>query len=101
MSSWKIIFRNLFFFRRQNIGIVLAAALCAIVLTGALTVGDSVRSTLRGLAEKRVGQGDIAMLSPDGFFEEDLAVRIKDKLAAEVVVAPIALTRGTITNQDG
>jgi ABC-type antimicrobial peptide transport system permease subunit len=101
MSSWKIIFRNLFFFRRQNIGIVLAAALCAIVLTGALTVGDSVRSTLRVLAEKRVGQGDIAMLSPDGFFEEDLAVRIKDKLAAEVVVAPIALTRGTITNPDG
>jgi len=101
MSFWKIIFRNLLFFRRQNIGIVLAAALCAIVLTGALTVGDSVRSTLRDLAEKRVGQGDIAMLSPDGFFEEDLAVRMKDKLAVEVVVAPIALTRGTITNPDG
>ena len=89
------------FFRRQNTGIILAAALCAIVLTGALTVGDSVRSTLRDLAENRVGQGDIAMLSPDGFFEEDLAVRMKDKLAAEVVIAPIALTRGTITNPDG
>ena len=101
MSPWKIIFRNLLFFRRQNTGIILAAALCAVVLTGALTVGDSVRSTLRELAENRVGQGDIAMLSPDGFFKEDLAVRMKDKLAADVVIAPIALTRGTITNPDG
>ena len=40
------------------------------------------------------------MLSPDGF-EESLAIRIKDKLAADVVVAPVALTRGTITNPDG
>ena len=89
------------FFRKQNTGIVLAAALCGVVLTGALTVGDSVRSTLRNLAEKRVGQGDIAILSPDGFFEEDLAVRMKQNLAAEVVIAPITLTRGTITNPDG
>lgn len=91
----------MFFFRKQNTGIVLAAALCGVVLTGALTVGDSVRSTLRNLAEKRVGQGDIAILSPDGFFEEELAVRMKQNLADEVIIAPIALTRGTITNPDG
>ena len=89
------------FFRSQNIGILLAAALCGVVLTGALTVGDSVRSTLRDLAEKRIGQGEIAMLSPDGFFEEGLAGRIKDKLDAEVVIAPIVITRGTITIPDG
>ena len=101
MSLWKIIFRNVLFFRRQNAGIVLAAALCGVVLTGALTVGDSVRSTLRDLAEKRVGKGDVAMLSPDGFFEEDLTVRMKDNLAAEVIIAPVVMTRGTITNPDG
>ena len=101
MSLWKIICRNLLFFRSQNIGILLAAALCGVVLTGALTVGDSVRSTLRDLAEKRIGQGEIAMLSPDGFFEEGLAGRIKDKLDAEVVIAPIVITRGTITIPDG
>jgi putative ABC transport system permease protein len=101
MSLWKLILRNLLFFRRQNTGIVLAAALCGIVLTGALTVGDSVRSTLKDLAEKRIGKGDVAMLSPDGFFEEDLATRIKDILADDVTIAPIALTRGTLTNPDG
>ena len=46
MSLWKVIGRNLLFFRRHNLGIILAAAMCSLVLTGALTVGDSVRSTL-------------------------------------------------------
>ena len=90
------------FFRRQNFGIVLAAAMCSLVLTGALTVGDSVRSTLQKIAETRIGKGDIALLSPDGFFEEDLANRVLEKLADDqLVVAPIALSRGMITTPDG
>ena len=91
MSVWKIIGRNLLFFRKHNFGIIFSAALCSVVLTGALTVGDSVRSTLRVLAEKRIGKGDVAMLSPDGFFEEDLADRVHSKLGnKQGVVAPIA-----------
>ena len=102
MSVWKIIGRNLLFFRKHNLGIIFSAALCSVVLTGALTVGDSVRSTLRVLAEKRIGKGDIAMLSPDGFFEEDLADRVHSKLGNKLgVVAPIALSRGMITTPDG
>ena len=102
MSLWKVIGRNLLFFRRHNLGIILAAAMCSLVLTGALTVGDSVRSTLRNLAEQRIGKGDIAMLSPDGFFEEDLAIRIHDRLEDEqAVIAPIALSRGMLTSPDG
>ena len=102
MNLWKVIGRNLLFFRRHNLGIILAAAMCSLVLTGALTVGDSVRSTLQNLAETRIGKGDIALLSPDGFFEEDLANRVFAKLGDEqAVVAPIALSRGMITTPDG
>ena len=102
MSPWKLTFKNLLFFRRQNTGIILAATLCGMVLTGSLTVGDSVRSTLRALAEVRIGEGDLAMLSPDGFFREDLAERIKEELPdEESVVAPIVLSRGMLTSPDG
>ena len=102
MNLWKVIRRNLLFFRRHNLGIVLATAMCSLVLTGALTVGDSVRSTLRNLAEQRIGKGDIAMLSPDGFFEEELATRIYDSLEDEqAVIAPIALSRGMLTSPNG
>ena len=76
--------------------------MCSLVLTGALTVGDSVRSTLRKLAEQRIGKGDIAMLSPDGFFEEDLATRIHSELKEDhTLIAPIALSRGMLTSPEG
>ena len=101
MTFWRIMRRNLFFFRRHNVGIILAVAMCSLVLTGALTIGDSVRSTLRNLAEQRIGNGDVAMLSPDGFFEETLATRINQKLDNKAVVAPIVLSRGMITSPDG
>ena len=102
MSVWQLVGRNLLFFRRHNLGIILSATICSVVLTGALTIGDSVRSTLRTLAEKRIGKGDVAMLSPDGFFEEDLADRVHSNLNdKQSMVAPIALSRGTITSPDG
>jgi ABC-type lipoprotein release transport system permease subunit len=102
MSVWKIIGRNLLFFRRHNLGIILSATICSVVLTGALTVGDSVRYSLKVLAEKRIGKGDVAMLSSDGFFEEDLAKRIYSKLEDNnSIVAPIALSRGLLTSPDG
>ena len=102
MNPLRIILKNLIHFRRQNIGIILGAVLCGIVLTGALTVGDSVRSTLHSIAKKRIGKGDIAMLSPDGFFEESLASRVQLKLMNDgATVAPIVLTRGTLTTPDG
>ena len=102
MSHWRIILNNLIHFRKQHLGVAAGSALCAMVLVGALTVGDSVRSTLTSLAEERIGRGDLAMLSPDGFFEEDLAMRIRKRLGNdELVVAPLALTRGTLTTPDG
>ena len=102
MKPWRLICRNLLFFRRQNIGIMLAAALCAVVLTGALTVGDSVRSTLGDLAEKRMGKGEAAILSADGFFQENLAERIQKSLMnPKIMVAPVVFTRGTLSTPDG
>ena len=70
MSFWKIIVNNLLHFRRQHVGVALGVALCAMVLIGALTVGDSVRSTLSKLAEVRIGKADMALLANDGYFRE-------------------------------
>ena len=102
MRLGTILLRNLSHFRRQHLGVALGSALCAMVLIGALTVGDSVRATLSNLAEERIGKGDLAMLSPDGFFREDLADRVYEELSEpKAVVAPIALSRGTLTTPDG
>ena len=80
MSFWKIIAKNLLYFRRQNLGVALGVALCAMVLIGALTVGDSVRSTLSKIAEARIGKADMALLATDGFFRDELANEISTEL---------------------
>ncbi len=101
MSSWGILFRNLVYFRRQHAGACVGAALCSMVLVGALTVGDSVRATLSALADERIGKADLALLATDGFFRDDLATEIASELGNSVVVAPIVLTRGTVSFPDG
>lgn len=101
MSAWGIILRNLLHFRRQHLGVALGAALCAMVLMGALTVGDSVRATLAALAEERIGKADLALLAPDGFFREELADEVADGLEEKAIVAPVVLTRGTVSLPDG
>lgn len=101
MSLWKIIAKNLFYFRRQQVGVAIGAALCAMVLIGALMVGDSVRATLAKLAETRIGQADMALLATDGFFREELAKEITLKLGSDSLVAPVVITRGTVSLPDG
>jgi putative ABC transport system permease protein len=48
--------RSLTFHAGHHVGVVLAAAVAATVLVGALTVGDSVRETLRTRALDRIGR---------------------------------------------
>ena len=101
MNLPRILLRNLVYFRKQHTGTCVGAALCSMILVGALTVGDSVRSTLSSLAEDRIGKADMALLATDGFFREDLANEMGEGLDESAVVAPIVLTRGTISLPDG
>ena len=101
MSVWGILFRNLLYFRKQHAGACLGAALCSMVLVGALTVGDSVRATLASIAEERIGKADLALLAPDGFFREELAKEVETELGDQAVAAPVVITRGTVSSPDG
>ncbi len=52
---------------RTHLGVVLGVALAALVLTGALMVGDSVKGTLKAQAEARVGKIGDALLCGERF----------------------------------
>jgi putative ABC transport system permease protein len=56
MSNFQLLRRSLGHYWRTHLGVILGTALAALVLTGALLVGDSVKATLRKQAEARVGQ---------------------------------------------
>jgi ABC-type lipoprotein release transport system permease subunit len=64
--------RNLAWFWRTNLAVLLGIATAAGVLGGALLVGSSVRASLRDLALERLGNA-AWVVSRDGFFREELA----------------------------
>jgi putative ABC transport system permease protein len=64
--------RNLAWYWRTNLAVLLGVATAAGVLGGALLVGDSVRASLRDLVLARLGNTDY-VVARNGFFREDLA----------------------------
>ena len=90
--------RNLTYYARQNLGVILGAALCTMVLAGALHVGDSVRASLQELANNRVGQADSMLFTEDRYFRAALADEFEESLKA--TVAPVFMLRGTVSNPD-
>jgi len=71
------------------------AALCAMVLTGSLLVGDSLKGTLRAQAQARVGRVESALLGGEHFFRSALAAEISNE------AAPVLLLRGSASKADG
>ena len=64
--------RNLIYFWRSNVAVVLGVATAVAVLAGALLVGDSVRASLRDLFVQRLGKTD-EVIASTSFFREKLA----------------------------
>src|SRR5260370_38739608 len=75
MTKLFLLRRNLHYFRWGNLAVMAGVAVATAVLTGAMMVGDSVRGSLRGLAEQRLGPVDHALVATR-FFEQSLAERI-------------------------
>ena len=94
MNAALIALRGARFYWRTHLGVVLGSALGAMVLIGALLVGDSVKATLRHQALLRVGKADAALVSGDRFFRQQLADEINHS-------APALLLRGSVSRADG
>lgn len=72
MTPWMIALRSLLHFWRNNLAIAAGAAIATAVLTGALVVGDSMRSSLRELMIDQLGTIDTILVG-EGFFRQQLA----------------------------
>jgi ABC-type lipoprotein release transport system permease subunit len=73
MTSRSFIFRGLRHYRSAYLGVLLGSALGAMVLLGALFAGDSVKSTLRQIAEQRTGRTTLVLAGGENFFRARLA----------------------------
>jgi ABC-type antimicrobial peptide transport system permease subunit len=73
MSASAFIFRGLRHYRSAYLGVLLGSSLGAMVLLGALFAGDSVKSTLRRIAEQRTGLTALVLAGGENFFRASLA----------------------------
>ncbi|MCA9238908.1 MAG: ABC transporter permease, partial [Planctomycetales bacterium] len=78
MDRRTLITRSLWHYRRSHLAVGLGVAVATAVITGALLIGGSVRSSLRDLVLERLGGVDYAILAQHPFREQlagDLAER--------------------------
>lgn len=73
---------------RGHLGLLLGAFLASAILSGSLLVGDSVRASLRRVAEMRLGKVQSGLLGGDRWFTADLV----KKSAAEPVIIAVGST---------
>ena len=99
MNLFRLVKRSLGFYWRTNLGVLLAVMVSTAVLAGALVLGNSVRYSLRMMAEDRLGTTELALAQQNRFFRAELA----DELAAELstTVATVLQLRGLIANSNG
>jgi len=83
--------RNLVWYWRTNLAVLLGVATAAAVLGGALLVGDSVRASLRDLLLARLGNTD-QVVSRNGFFREELASALGS-------ACPVIAINGVVTHE--
>ncbi len=77
MRTSQLLKRNLSYYWRTNVVVILGVATAVAVLAGALLVGDSVRASLRDLFLQRLGNTD-SVITSTGFFREQLAADIQN-----------------------
>lgn len=94
MTGSAFVFRGLRYFRSSYFGVVLAATLGAMVLLGALFAGDSVKGTLRKVAENRTGTVARVVVGGENFFRSALEEEVEGSAA-------VMLLRGQVDEAAG
>jgi ABC-type lipoprotein release transport system permease subunit len=94
MKRSRFLLRNLTYYRRTNIPVILGVAIAVAVLSGALMVGQSVRASLRHLLFERIGAAEY-LIAAENFFREDLSLAFEPELAS----CPIIHLKGVVVHE--
>jgi ABC-type lipoprotein release transport system permease subunit len=106
MTTRRLLLDSIRHYWRTHLGVILGSALAALVLTGALMVGDSVKATLRAQAEARVGKIGEALLCGERFVPWPREVEKRPSVVARTFApgpdaAGVLMLSGTATRSDG
>jgi putative ABC transport system permease protein len=99
MDSFRLLLRSIVHYRRAHLGLIAGTALCAAILTGALSVGDSVDHTLRTYAAQRLGSAQLAITSGERLFADTMGAGLRTRL--DTPVAALLALPGMAIYTDG
>jgi ABC-type antimicrobial peptide transport system permease subunit len=102
MQTSQLLKRNLVYYWRTNLAVVLGVAIAVAVLSGALLVGDSVRSSLRDLFLQRLGNTDYVIAAPVFFrqqLSDDLQKHSQFPAAGFKAAVPLIALEGAISHE--
>jgi len=101
MTRFRLILRNLRYFKGVNLALIVGMMVATAVLTGAMMVGGSVQASLADLARQRLGPIDDALIARR-FFDQSLADRLQadPDLAKRYRIAPAVLLNGGAGNEN-
>lgn len=99
MHPIRLIYRSLTYFWKPQLAVIVGVAICSMVITGTLIVGDSIRSSLEVTTQLRLGHTEYLFSSTDRYFRTELANEINSEL--KIDIAPILQLNGIASSQGG
>jgi ABC-type lipoprotein release transport system permease subunit len=91
-TTFHFMWRTISYYRRETVTTALAVAICAMVVTGALIVGDSVRGSLQLIAAHSLGQVKTAATAGERWFTTASIASLKQNAVASSPVMVAAIT---------
>ncbi|TDU81511.1 ABC-type lipoprotein release transport system permease subunit [Prosthecobacter fusiformis] len=95
MSLFSFVLSSARHYWRGHLGLLLGAFLASAILSGSLLVGDSVRASLRRVADLRLGQIQSGVLGGDRWFTQDLAAK-SQSTPAIIAIGSAASSNGQV-----
>ncbi|MCF6174352.1 MAG: FtsX-like permease family protein [Victivallaceae bacterium] len=77
-NTLALVKRNLGFYRRQTLQVILAIVLTTAIISGAFLIGTSVKNSLKTAMNNRLGQVTYALFQTERWFKADLGQRLSN-----------------------
>jgi len=99
MNFPHLIIRSLTHFWKSHLAVAVGVAICTMVITGTLIVGDSIQASLEETTQLRLGKTQYLFTGIDRYFRASLANEVNKEL--QINTAPILQLLGFASSQGG
>lgn len=94
MTLFTLLLRNIRFYRKEHLLMLMGLIVSTAVLTSALIIGDSIQHSLQQIVDQRLGTTQHIIVTQERFFPAGYASKLAQQLKVET--APVLLLRGSV-----